>query len=279
MQDIKLIALDLDGTLFNPEGIISKKDLDAIKRVTNQGVTVVISTGRPYSGLPFEQLKDTGIKYSINTNGSAAYEIGTKKCIFEESMENDISFPIIDFLLTKDIHFDAFIQGQGYSPTKCLEPGKKLDYPKSLLYYVLETRTRVDNLCEYIKEHDMKIQKMTLNFYKDVNGNYVDRDEVEKYLLSNSNISVVSGGFNNLEFTRSDVDKGTGLREIADKLGIPVEQTMAIGDSGNDLAIIKAASVGIAMGNASEYIKEAADYVTLSNEASGGAAAINHFIN
>lgn len=277
-KEIKLIAIDLDGTLFNPKGIISKDDLTAIKYAMDKGVTVVISTGRPYAGIPFEQLEGSGIKYAITTNGSAAYELGTKRCLFEEPMENELTFPIIEYLLSKDIHFDAFIQGKGYSPEKCLAAGLKLDYPESLLKYVIHTRTRVEDICKYIAENNMKIQKMTLNFYKDENGNYVDRDEVEKYLLAHGKISVVSGGHNNLEFTRGDIDKGTGLHELAKVLGISVDQTMAIGDTENDLAIIKAAAVGVAMGNATDDIKKAADYITLSNNESGVAAAIMHYV-
>ena len=80
MNAIKLIALDLDGTLFNNQSQISAHNIDTIKKATEAGTTVVISTGRPYSGLPFEQLKGSGIRYAITTNGSAIYEIESGKC-------------------------------------------------------------------------------------------------------------------------------------------------------------------------------------------------------
>ena len=73
MNAVKLIALDLDGTLFNSQSQISAHNIDTIKKANEAGSTVVISTGRPYNGLPFEQLKGSGIRFAITTNGSAIY--------------------------------------------------------------------------------------------------------------------------------------------------------------------------------------------------------------
>ena len=92
-------------------------------------------------------------------------------------------------------------------------------------------------------------------------------------------ICVVDGGFHNIEFTAANVNKGVGLRFLADQLGLTIEETMAVGDSGNDAEMLMAAGLGVAMGNASEEIKAIADVVTLSNEACGVAHAIEQYIN
>lgn len=277
MNAVKLIALDLDGTLFNSQSQISAHNIDTIKKANEAGATVVISTGRPYSGLPFEQLKDSGIRFAITTNGSAIYEIESGKCLFEEAMDEDIILPILDFLLTKDIHMDAFIGGKGYTPVQCVAAGQKLANPPALKHYILNTRVRVDNLPLFIHENQLKVQKMTLNFYPEGDV-FKDREEVRKYLESNPAVTTVSGGYNNLEFTRADVNKGVGLQKMAQLLDIPVAQTMAVGDTENDLAIIRAAGVGVAMGNATAAVKSAADYITTSNDEDGVATAIAHFL-
>ena len=277
MNAVKLIALDLDGTLFNSQSQISAHNIDTIKKANEAGATVVISTGRPYSGLPFEQLKGSGIRFAITTNGSAIYEIESGKCLFEEAMDEDIILPILDFLLTKDIHMDAFIGGKGYTPVQCVAAGQKLANPPALKHYILNTRVRVDNLPLFIHENQLKVQKMTLNFYPEGDV-FKDREEVRKYLESNPAVTTVSGGYNNLEFTRVDVNKGVGLQKMAQLLDIPVTQTMAVGDTENDLAIIRAAGVGVAMGNATAAVKSAADYITTSNDEDGVAAAIAHFL-
>lgn len=278
MKDIKLVALDLDGTLFDNSSRISERNLTAIRSITDKGIHVVISTGRPFEGIPFDQIKGTGINYAITANGSGIYEISTGKCLYENAMDEDLVTPILNFLLTRDIHMDAFIGGKGYTPIQCVETAQKLTVPSSIKNYIITTRTRLDNILQFIHENQLKVQKMTLNFYPAADGTLIDRETVRKFLVSNPSITTVCGGYNNLEFTRADANKGVGLRKLAEILGVNPDATMAIGDTENDLAIIEAAGIGVAMGNATDAVKARADYVTTTNTKDGVAAAIEHFI-
>lgn len=278
MKNIKLVALDLDGTLFDNSSHISKRNLQAIRAITDKGIHVVISTGRPFEGIPFDQIKDTGINYAITANGSGIYEISTGKCLYENAMDEALITPILNFLLTRDIHMDAFIGGKGYTPIQCVETAQKLTVPSSIKNYIITTRTRLDNILQFIHENQLKVQKMTLNFYPAADGTLIDRETVRKFLVSNPSITTVCGGYNNLEFTRADANKGVGLRKLAEILGVNPDATMAIGDTENDLAIIEAAGIGVAMGNATDAVKARADYVTTTNTKDGVAAAIEHFI-
>ena len=278
MKDIKLVALDLDGTLFDNSSRISERNLTAIRSITDKGIHVVISTGRPFEGLPFDQIKGTGINYAITANGSGIYEISTGKCLYENAMDEELVTPILNFLLTRDIHMDAFIGGKGYTPIQCVETAQKLTVPSSIKNYIITTRTRLDNILQFIHENQLKVQKMTLNFYPAADGTLIDRETVRKFLVSNPSITTVCGGYNNLEFTRADANKGVGLRKLAEILGVNPDATMAIGDTENDLAIIEAAGIGVAMGNATDAVKARADYVTTTNTKDGVAAAIEHFI-
>ena len=278
MKDIKLVALDLDGTLFDNSSRISKRNLTAIRSITDKGIHVVISTGRPFEGIPFDQIKGTGINYAITANGSGIYEISTGKCLYENAMDEELVTPILNFLLTRDIHMDAFIGGKGYTPVQCVEMAQKLTVPSSIKNYIITTRTRLDNILQFIHENQLKVQKMTLNFYPAADGTLIDRETVRKFLVSNPSITTVCGGYNNLEFTRADANKGVGLRKLAEILGVNPDATMAIGDTENDLAIIEAAGIGVAMGNATDAVKARADYVTTTNTKDGVAAAIEHFI-
>ena len=278
MKDIKLVALDLDGTLFDNSSHISERNLTAIRSITDKGIHVVISTGRPFEGIPFDQIKGTGINYAITANGSGIYEISTGKCLYENAMDEELVTPILNFLLTRDIHMDAFIGGKGYTPVQCVETAQKLTVPSSIKNYIITTRTRLDNILQFIHENQLKVQKMTLNFYPAADGTLIDRETVRKFLVSNPSITTVCGGYNNLEFTRADANKGVGLRKLAEILGVNPDSTMAIGDTENDLAIIEAAGIGVAMGNATDAVKARADYVTTTNTKDGVAAAIEHFI-
>ena len=278
MKDIKLVALDLDGTLFDNSSRISKRNLTAIRSITDKGIHVVISTGRPFEGIPFDQIKGTGINYAITANGSGIYEISTGKCLYENAMDEELVTPILNFHHTRDIHKDAFIGGKGYTPVQCVETAQKLTVPSSIKNYIITTRTRLDNILQFIHENQLKVQKMTLNFYPAADGTLIDRETVRKFLVSNPSITTVCGGYNNLEFTRADANKGVGLRKLAEILGVNPDATMAIGDTENDLAIIEAAGIGVAMGNATDAVKARADYVTTTNTKDGVAAAIEHFI-
>ena len=277
-MNIKLVALDLDGTLFDNSSHISERNLTAIRSITDKGIHVVISTGRPFEGIPFDQIKGTGINYAITANGSGIYEISTGKCLYENAMDEELVAPILNFLLTRDIHMDAFIGGKGYTPVQCVETAQKLTVPSSIKNYIITTRTRLDNILQFIHENQLKVQKMTLNFYPAADGTLIDRETVRKFLVSNPSITTVCGGYNNLEFTRADANKGVGLRKLAEILGVNPDATMAIGDTENDLAIIEAAGIGVAMGNATDAVKARADYVTTTNTKDGVAAAIEHFI-
>lgn len=278
MKTIKLIAMDLDGTLFNPEGKITAKTKEELKRVGAMGVHTVISTGRPFNGLPFDQITDTAIEYAITTNGASIYRIKDKECLYDNSMTFETYAPILEYILSREIHIDLYIDGVGFTPVRCRENIGRIDVPESLRKYMIATRTPIEDLYGYVKDRGEKVQKINLNFYPQPDGSLLHREEVLRFLKSNPNVTVVGGGFNNFEIQNAGVTKIEGLRELAKLLNVPIEQTMAIGDSENDYSMINAAGIGVAMANASEDILAIADYITTSNTEDGVGEAIKHFI-
>ena len=278
MKPIKLIAMDLDGTLFNPEGKITAKTKEELKRVGAMGVHTVISTGRPFNGLPFDQITDTAIEYAITTNGASIYRIKNKECLYDNSMTFETYAPILEYILSREIHIDLYIDGVGFTPVRCRENIGRIDVPESLRKYMIATRTPIEDLYGYVKDRGKKVQKINLNFYPQPDGSLLHREEVLRFLKSNPNVTVVGGGFNNFEIQNAGVTKIEGLRELAKLLNVPIEQTMAIGDSENDYSMINAAGIGVAMANASEDILAIADYITTSNTEDGVGEAIRHFI-
>lgn len=277
-NQIKLVALDMDGTLFNNQSQISKKDQDVIRSITASGVEVVISTGRPYVGLPLELLTSLGIRYAITTNAAGIYELPTRKCIHAEPMEADLICTILSELLQKQIHMDVFINGDAFSQVNVQKYVPDLVFPDSIKRYISSTRTLREDIVGYIRENHLDVEKVTLNFCPLDDGTFLDREAAKEILRKYPDVHFLTGGYHNLEFTKSGVTKGTGLRILAEKIGCTIEQTMACGDSQNDLDIIKTAGIGVAMGNASEDIKKAADFVSRTNEESGVAYAIEKFV-
>ena len=278
MTDIKLIALDLDGTLFNKDGIITPATKAELNRAAAQGVKIVISTGRPFNGLPFEQIKDTAIEYALTTNGAAVYKIEGKECLFERGMDIETVLPILDWILEREIHIDIYMDGVGFTPIRCRENIGRLDVPESLRKYMIATRTTVEDLKGYVSDCGQKIQKINLNFYPQPDGTYLYREETLAFLKSNPAVTVVCGGFNNFEISKAGITKSEGLQFLSSYLGTSLEHTMAMGDSENDYSMINAAGIGVAMGNASEDIKAIANYITTTNNEDGVGEAIKKFI-
>ena len=276
-RNIKLVALDLDGTLFDPAGNVSRRDREAIRAAVDSGVEVMISTGRPYVGVPVALAEELGIRYALTTNGAAVYTVPEKRLVYENCMEPALVADIIRELMRMDVYFDVFIDGNGYNSPEKLHLIPDLVLSPSLLEYIRTTRINTPDLADMVAASH-GVQKITINFRRNAAGELSDRAACKDMLESIPEIAVVSGGFHNLEFTRSDTAKGRTLSILADRLGIPVAETMAVGDTQNDMNIVEMAGVGVAMGNAEPQLKEIAQFVSLSNEESGVAYAIEKLV-
>ena len=275
---IKLLALDVDGTLFDDSGKISQASIDAMNQAREAGIEVVPTSGRDYDGIPWDQLKNVDIDYVITTNGSAVYEAKTKKCLYEKYLDSGKMIPIFEYLLKKEIYINVFVDGVNYTPVQVYSYIDNLDLPDYVIQHMKENRKGISDLIEYLKNGDAKMQKATLNFQKQENGEFLNLKEVQEYLGKCPDIKVVDGGFNNLEFTKAGTNKAAGLKFLAGHLGMTMDEVMAVGDSENDIEMLREAGLGIAMGNASDEVKEVADEITLDNEHEGVAAAIGKYI-
>ena len=278
MERVKLIALDMDGTLFNSQNEISKKDRETLKRATEAGVAVAVATGRAYTELPIEMLYEAGICYAITGNGSAVYRLPEKECIFSDCLDNEVVCAIIRELKQLDIYYDIYVDGLVYCPKSVCHNIRKMDMPESLHEHIEKTRIVVDDLEDYIRSCGKSVEKTTLNFAYLEDGTCLGKAESAAILDRYPQVEYLSGGFHNWEFTRAGVNKGTGLRFLAERLGVPMNLTMACGDSENDLSMLRAAQVAVAMENAKPAVKEESNYITLSNNESGVAHAIEHFV-
>lgn len=277
-KEIKLIALDLDGTLFDEQKCISEENRNAIREASRLGVQTVISTGRPCMGLPTKEMEETGIRYAITANGAALYSMPEKECLYSDCLDWETSCALLENLGRLDIRIDIFVRGQGYSEYRYGHDIDRMSLPQSMKQYLSTTRRNVESLPEYVREHRAQVEKFTLNFYPRQDGTYGDYDRAVQLLSGNESLTVVSGGYHNLEISSRNATKGKGLCILARMLGIDPGQTMACGDSENDIDILETAGIGVAMGNADDSVKRIADYVTRSNEENGVAHAIRELV-
>lgn len=275
---VRLVALDLDGTLLNKDGQISATDQATLSKAIQNGIEIVISTGRPYIGLPIDILCSIGIRYAITANGSAIYTLSDKKCIYENCIDTSTAVAILNHLRDKQVYFDAFIDGNGFSNQSKRYLIDRLAMPPSVIQYIRTTRTYVKNIAADIQQKNLKVQKISIDFIKDTGGSLIDYDAVTSFLKTCSDIIFVSGGCCNAEVTKVGTTKGQGLRFLAERLNIPMTATMVCGDSENDINILQTAHIGVAMENAEPRVKQIADFVTKSNNDSGVSYAIQNYL-
>ena len=278
MSEIRLIALDMDGTLFNNSGEISKRDRETILKATKEGVAVAVATGRSYSELPVEMLYEMGIHYAITGNGSGVYKFPDKECVFTDCLDTELVCEILEELKKLDVYYDVYIEGLVYCQRSVAHVIRKMDMPGSLHEMIENTRIFVDDLTEYVRSCGKQVEKTTINFALQPDGTYLDRDKTTKLLDSYPQIQYLCGGYHNWEFTKAGVTKGTGLKFLAERIGVGMDQTMACGDSENDMFMLKAAHIAVAMENATAQVKNIADYITASNENSGVSRAVEEFV-
>lgn len=279
MKDkIRLIALDLDGTLLTDNKKITQKNIDTLRRAQEKDVFVVAATGRPYVGLPMDVLEAVGITYAITANGAAVYQVPQRKCLFSDGIAPQQAQQIVSELIALGVHTDIYVDGQGYGQQSSYDKIDSLDIHDAMKEYLRKTRIYMEDLPAFLGGQQKLIQKITTNYYRNSDGTYRAYAKVREMYEGREDLSIVSGGKGNLEITKRGISKGTALQILADFLEVPMAQTMACGDSENDLDILKTAAVGVAMGNSAPYIREAADFVTLTNGEDGVAYAVEKLV-
>lgn len=283
---IKLIGLDLDGTVFDNEKKISERTKHAIVEAIRQGVVVIPATGRPLAGVPQEFARIEGVKYALTANGAAIYNLETKECIYRDAMSTELASEVIGKLQQYDVMVDAFIDGMGYVERDVLAQKDKYAMSEVIKQYIMSTRRAVSDLVEYIKDNACQVEKITVNF-KPASETLEDdprepkllwKKEVMEMMAEYPQLMAVSGVPTNLEITMATAHKGNGMIKLGEHLGITAEEIMACGDSENDMAMIVAAGFGVAMANGTDEVKAAANYITSSNEEDGVAEVIEKFV-
>lgn len=272
MQDIRLIASDMDGTLFNSKQEISCRNAEAILAAQKKGVLFALCTGR-ISQFGALRVNDKGISCPvIGGNGGAIWDDGKKEIISQHPMERDIAMEVDDLLQRYGVLYYAFVAGN------IVSSDEKINHPNAYWKDGAMTKTygipfgggrlKMRNAVENEQPFKFFVARQPDDVYKKVLA------EVKKI----KGIYVTSAGKNSIEIMKDGVNKCSGVAELAAMHGIPMENVMTLGDYDNDMPMIRAAGLGIAMGNALEHVKACADYVTDTNDNDGVAKAIEKFV-
>lgn len=272
-MDIKLIALDLDGTLLDSKKNLSARNKEIIVECLKRGIYIVPNTGRTVIGIPGEILSIPGIRYAITTNGAVILDLQEDHVIDSRKLTTQKALELLLLADQQQAMYDCYIEGRGVSESKFLDHLDKYRISPELKDLVQKTRDLVPSILEYVKSYEGQIEKVNM-FFADES----ERLEMRKKLAEVSDIIVSSSMPNNLEINAVGATKGEGILRLAEYLGLKPEQTMAFGDGENDFNMIQMAGCGVVMDNGDPELKKYADYITTSNDQDGVAEAIEKLV-
>ncbi len=267
-----MIGLDLDGTLLTSEKILTDYTKKVLHQAIEEGIIVLAATGRPYTGIPKELREFPGIRYALTSNGARVIDTWENKVLIENLFPIDSAKKALEIFDKYDTLQEVYFDGQGYAEEEKLNIAEKYHKNPAMWKYIRTTRKSVVSLQDIIAKENKAMDKVQAVF-ADQREKELAWDELSKI----KEFEIVSSLGYNIEINTAGVNKGTGLVELGKLLGIQREEIMACGDGDNDEAMLREVGFGVAMANATDFVKAAADYITDTNDEEGAAKAIERF--
>lgn len=269
-MSLRVILLDIDGTLTNSQKVISPKTREALLEAQNRGCTLVLASGRPSPGLEYlarELDMDHHHGILVSYNGARVSDCQTGQLLFEQAMSVEDgqavlrymeSFPGLRPMIARDdyvyVHnvFDGIIRYQG-KPKNIIEYEARMNHMKLC---------EIDRLADFASFPLYKVQTAA-------DPEYLQAHYREMRAPFQDKLSCMFTADFYYEFTARGINKAAALRAALLPLGFRQEEMIAFGDAENDAAMLQFAGVGVAMANATDALKAMADEVTLSNDEDG----------
>ena len=270
MSEIKLIALDLDGTLLDSEKRLPPRNRRALERAAAAGIEIVPATGRFFRGIPEEVRSLPFLHYSLTINGAEVWDIRADRSVYSSDIPLDLALEVFEYLDSLPVIYDCYQDGWGWITESMRDRAEDyIDYAPSL-DMLRRLRSPVPELKRWLRERGKGVQKLQL-FTRD----RAFRDGLLQSLPPRfPELSFTDSLPNNLEINSAAANKGDALLALGCYLGLGAEQLMAFGDGLNDRTMLLAAGIGVAMGNAHPELLRLADRVTDDCDHDGVAAAI-----
>lgn len=274
-MDIKLIALDMDGTTLQKDYMsISQRTRRVLKEAIARGIHVVPSTGRILGQLPESVTSIPGINYAVTSNGAVVTNLNSSEVISSNYLGAGSVKKIITTLSRRKLFCEIYHKGQSYGELRYFEMiGERNDLSKDLIAFIRSKAKEVDNMLDFTIEHASEIEKINIPLLSDKNLRVL----WQKFSQIHG-VTLTKAIANNIEVNHRSANKGDGLKQLCRVLKLEPANVMAIGDSDNDLRMLQFAGLGVAMGNASADVKAVANHVTLSFDEDGVADAIEKFV-
>ena len=274
-MEIRLIATDMDGTFLADDKKAPPENIEALEECAARGIEIVPATGRTVRGIPDEIRSLPGVRYAITTNGAVVVDLKEDRILSTCRLSAELAVRIMTMARDSadDIMYDAYVEGVGCTTDYFYQNMERYISSPEVRALVQKTRQPVPDNIACVRDRGRDVDKINLFFRSEE-----ARQRMRAALRGVPGILVTSSISNNLEINAEGADKGGALLRLAEYLGIRVCETMAFGDGENDLSMIKSAGIGVAMKNGEKIVREAADYVTGTNNEAGVAGAIRKLV-
>ncbi|EOR28250.1 HAD family hydrolase [Clostridium sartagoforme AAU1] len=276
-QKIKLICIDMDGTLLNSNHEISERNKETLRQAKKLGVNIAITTGRLFGSARYYSnligIENTPV---IASNGAYIKTNYEDIPILENSIPKEIAIEIYKIIKKHNlkINFNSW-------DTLMREDEVPDDHAYTIMNKQLPEDKKVkfiinSDFISAIESFDGKILKGIVIERENLDNLWAAKDELKE--IFGDKLHVVSSGTDNIEIMIGTTSKGNAVAHLADILNVNAEEVMCIGDSENDISMLKFAGIGVAMGNGLQMVKDIADYITDTNDNDGVAKAVEKFI-
>ena len=267
----ELIAFDMDGTLLDSRKRVLPSSTRALERAAEAGKVAAISSGRCPQMVELNQESFASVRYAICCNGTVLYDLHEHRVLSAAPMDREAIVRALEALGDEDAMIDVF-QGWGfYCQTSHVESMPRYNMGIYQDMYRMTAR-QVEDIRPVMLDPGATYQKFIFHFTS------TEARERVAARLGDLPAEIARSEESSLEFSPKGVTKATGLLALADLLGIDHAATIAVGDADNDLEMLRAAGLGVAMGNANDNARAAADVVVADNDHDGCAEAIERFL-
>ena len=268
LTNIKVIFIDIDGTLTNSKKEVTKFTSDTIKKITDKGILTVICSGRGNKYVEKKAKEANTSQYIITSNGAQIYDCKNQVSLYEKSINEKTLKSIIEYTNKNKIGCIINCPTIRYSNKylkRMMDPEEKKFssfsdiHENTFLQLVIETNNYnlMQEVIEYIKTYkDLNILNVSHNYINNIKTD-------DKYYIDINNV---------------DVNKGNAIKKFLEIFKLKKENSLCFGDHINDTAMFSSCVYKVAMENGNEELKKKADYVTLTNDENGVADFINKYI-
>lgn len=268
-QTIKLIALDLDGTILQEDHrSISPRTIAALKRAYEKGIQLVLATGRMRGNLPPAVGQIPGVRYLILSNGASIYDKTLQQEIYTACMKRDAVMQVCDIAANHGIYAEIYSGGKAYGVGDIRQVHQAYEGQEGRLTLIEKPVEQIESAVQFL-DQGHAVEKINLPYLK---------SEQWELFSPVKGVSFTSSLPGNLEINDLGANKGAALQLLCRKLTIVSEETLAFGDGGNDVEMLEFAGTGVAMGNAPEFVQKCAQHVCKTNEEDGVAQFLERII-